>query len=91
MANKKCAKIVFHTDCEPDTILWKKVKSISGNSLLIQFVTVQNTSIKPKYPDRFSPFIFWQTPKFSKIEHLSDVYRIYLLYKYGGIYLDDDK
>ena len=90
------AKIVFHTDCEPENNYWNEIKSICGNILIVQKVTVQDFSecVKGKqeclFGQRNHPFIFWKNPKFSKIEHLSDVYRIYLLYRYGGIYLDDD-
>ena len=74
----KHAKIIFHTDCEPiNSFYWILFKSIAeeNNRLIIQQIKIFDK--------------IWNK-KLVHVEHVSDVYRILLLSKFGGIYCDDD-
>ena len=75
---------MFH--CVPEGDYWDQISNLADNRILIQKLTVQNAHSTYKY----SIFKTWPGLKLSKIEHVSDIYRIYLLYRFGGIYLDDD-
>lgn len=86
LVDSSVAKIVFHTDCVPKSDYWNDVLNLAEHRILIQRLTIQNSNSTYKY----SIFKTWPELMLSKIEHVSDIYRIYLLYRFGGIYLDDD-
>ena len=72
------ARIVFHTDCEPNPEHnghWRNLKTLAKEKLIIQ----------PASP----PTHVWDR-ELGKIEHVSDIYRLLVLLKFGGIYCDDD-
>lgn len=67
--------ILVHGDVEPVGVLWKWLKGEAGNKL--KFVT--------KHPPNI---VFGKM--LTKVEHQSDVARLQILLKFGGIYLDTD-
>ena len=69
------AMILFHTDCTPNGVLWQNVVSLSQKRLKIVKIRPMKT--------------VWDR-RIKEIVHVSDIYRILVLYKFGGIYLDDD-
>ena len=74
------AKIIFHTDCEPvESKFWLEFKTIVKN-LESDCLIIQNIQLFTKV---------W-SHTLVHVEHVSDVYRILLLSKFGGIYCDDD-
>ena len=80
--SKNRAKVVFHTDCLPDNDMFTKTVDLFKNRLIVQ-----------KLPDyRMITRITREVinKKIVRIEHVSDVYRLMILQKYGGIYLDSD-
>ena len=84
LENKKSlhrSQVIFHTDCPPkDSIFSRIIKSFPNFKI-------------QKLPDyRMLTKITRETisKKILKIEHVSDVYRLMILHKLGGIYLDSD-
>jgi len=81
--DKRHARIVMHTDCEPNSdhdyktysTFWNAFKVIAARHLVIQPVTKFNR--------------VWDK-SLGQVEHVSDVFRLFVLLKFGGIYLDDD-
>ena len=76
-------KIFIHTDCDDlfkgsDNIWFNKIMKIAGNNrLIIQKIYLIDS-------------IWNNKVSLGKAVHISDVYRIFLLAKFGGIYLDND-
>ena len=67
--------IILHTNCPPETSLWKKFEELAGDIL----------KILPRTP----PDSIWGK-ELTSVEHQSDITRLHILLKFGGIYLDDD-
>ncbi|CBY20775.1 unnamed protein product [Oikopleura dioica] len=67
--------IILHTDCSPQTSLWHKFEELAGDNL----------KILPRTP----PNSIWGK-ELTSVEHQSDITRLHILLKFGGIYLDDD-
>ena len=73
MVDKENGRFVFHTDCPPDNQLFKSIQSILGDRIIFQKVTLFQA-------------IWNGQARLGKIVHISDVYRLYVLYRFGGIY-----
>ena len=67
--------VILHTDCSPETSLWEKFKELAGDRL----------KVLPRTP----PDSIWGK-ELTSVEHQSDITRLHILLKFGGIYLDDD-
>lgn len=98
------SKIYLHTDCLPDilenkddkTNLFLKILKIAGHRLHIQKISPYKTIWEHVYFNKTTGILSEDIDlpadpvPLGKIVHVSDVYRLFLLIKYGGIYLDDD-
>lgn len=76
MNNPKLARIVVTTNCPPTGEWWTKINFLAKGRILMQRI---------KHYDQV-----WGNVRLGKIVHISDVIRIMLLARYGGIFLDDD-
>lgn len=98
------SKIYFHTDCPPDRhpdTHFGQILKLAGPRIILQKIQpltqifpnlkIKNEKVNGKF---FQNLKINQTPnhptEISHIEHVSDVYRILVLYQYGGVYVDDD-
>ncbi|XP_070554337.1 uncharacterized protein [Ptychodera flava] len=72
---QKADRILFHTDAEPGGFWWEEFKRIAGPLLEIVHCDQPN--------DVFGRSV-------GNIPHKSDISRMQILLKYGGIYLDSD-
>ena len=72
----KSSKVFFHTDCEPEeNDYWKEIKNEFSRDLII-------LKIKPVTS-------IWGNDLKSPA-HQADIYRLLILIKFGGIYIDND-
>ena len=72
----KSSKVFFHTDCEPEeNDYWKEIKNGFSQDLII-------LKIKPVTS-------IWGNDLKSPA-HQADIYRLLILIKFGGIYIDND-
>lgn len=93
--------IFFHTNCLPENKIFKELTQLAGNRLQILpirpvFQLMQNLVNFPQiFLDNFNLEADMKSEInlgiFQKIEHISDVFRIFVLLKFGGIYCDDDQ
>lgn len=84
-------EIWFHTDCIPSKDLYfKKIRSIISEHPEIKLRIVTMSS---EYVQRYLRKI-WYNPqhyvKETRFYHMSDIYRILILLKFGGVYIDND-
>ena len=70
------AKILVTTNCPPSGEWWIKINQVAKGRILVQRI---------RHFDQV-----WGNVRLGKIVHISDVIRIMLLTRYGGIFLDDD-
>ncbi|XP_070569797.1 uncharacterized protein [Ptychodera flava] len=71
----KADRIMFHTDCEPDSRWWKEAKNIPVLEVIprLRKTKIHNSTLNIDLP-----------------EHAADVVRLEILLEIGGVYLDTD-
>lgn len=80
LKNQKPEKIFFHTDQEFTGHFWNVLVHTEGFSNIVEFVTTELPS--EIYGQKLN--------QINQLYHASDLLRIRLLLKYGGIFLDND-
>ena len=87
MINPEYSKIIITTNCPPKGKWFDKIKKIAGpGRILVHTISANNNRIWfDKDSDSKNKGVLLE-----KIVHVSDIIRIMLLTKYGGIFLDDD-
>ena len=76
MQDPELARIIVTTNCPPTGDWWTKINHVAKGRILVQRI---------RHFDQV-----WGNVRLGKIVHISDVIRIMLLTRYGGIFLDDD-
>ena len=76
-------KIVLHTNSLPENSeLWDDFAERAGNKLIIQYLPEVETI------NHFMKFLKQRHPE--RWDHICDIYRVLVLLRFGGVYMDID-